>query len=361
MPPLIRFLIYRLLSIPLTLLVTTILLYGFVMLTPPEIRATLYFGSGVDSTRLPPERIEIIRETIIKQYHLRDPFPVQYVLWMKKLLHGDWGWSPLMHDEVLAALLRRTPVTAELTIYSLLFFIPLGLVSGVLAGSNKDRSTDFRFRLAAFTFTALPVFILSLVLLGIFYVGLGWFPPERLSLQSSRVVHSEEFRTYTSLLTIDGLLNGRLDITLDAARHLVLPVTALSLLHWATLGRVTRATVIEEGQKEYILAGKARGIPQRNIIWKHIFRNAISPSLTSSALSAASLFTGVFVVEVIFNLKGISELGSQPAISPMISPDAPLALGFAIYSVIIVLLIMIFLDIIQAIFDPRVREGILYA
>ncbi|MEW5870271.1 MAG: ABC transporter permease [Chloroflexota bacterium] len=358
MPPLARFITYRILYLPLTMLVTTMLLYGFAMLTPPEIRATLYFGAGADPNRLSPERIEIIREAIIRQYHLRDPFLVQYAIWAGDLLQGEWGWSPLMHDFVLAALLRRTPVTAELTIYSLLFFIPLGLVSGVLAGTKKDRLPDYRFRLAAFVFTSLPIFILSLVLMSIFYVALNWFPPERISLKNSQVIRSEEFHTFTGLLTIDGLLNNRPDISVDAARHLVLPVLALSLLHWATLGRVTRSSVIEEEQKDYILAGRARGIPERVIIWKHTLRNAITPALTSSALSAASLFTGVFVIEVIFSLKGISELVIL-SMGPYVTPDLPLVLGFAIYSILIVLLIMLFLDIIQAIFDPRIREGIL--
>ena len=164
---------------------------------------------------------------------------------------------------------------------------------------------------------------------------------------------SDQFRQYTSLLTIDGLLNGRPDISLDALSHLVMPVFTLAIAHWATLGRVTRATMIEELHQDYVVAAKARGVSERRIIWRHTLRNAIGPALTSSLLSAASLVTGVFVVEIIFNFHGISAIAVR---SMEFIPDAPAALGFAIYSVIVVLILMGILDLIQSILDPRIRE-----
>ena len=358
MPPLLRFIIVRLVSIPVTLLIVTMVLYGFVMLTSPEERATLYFGAGIDPERLGPQQIKRYTELIIERYHLREPYPVQYAYWAASLLRGDWGMSPNLHEDVLPALLRRTPVTAELTLYSLLLYIPLGLISGVMAGWKKDRFTDLSFRLAAFTATSFPVFVLAFVLLAIFYVGLGWFAPERLSALNALEVSRPGFPTITGLITLDGLLLGRVDLTLDALRHLILPVFTLSLLHWATLGRVTRAAMIEELSKDYITAGWARGLPQRSVVWRHALRNVLNPALTSSALSAATLFTGVYIVEVIYNFKGISEVGVVSVYGP---PDAPAVLGFAIYSVIIILFIMLILDILQGLFDPRVREGIIHS
>jgi peptide/nickel transport system permease protein len=353
LPPFVKFLIRRVLALLLTLIVISAILYGFIMLTPPEARATLYLPAS--NRILSEEQLQRQIDQIIKAKHLRDPYPIQYAFWASELLQGRWGYSPALHEDVLAVMLRRSPVTAELTIYSLMVFIPLGLISGVIAGSNKDRGRDFRFRLSAFVATSMPPFILAIMLLAVFYVALYWFPPERVSVQNQLFVKSAEFNTYTGLLTIDGLLNGRIDISLDALRHLVLPVITLSLVHWATLGRVTRAGMIEELQKEYIIAGKARGISSRDLVWKHAFRNTLAPSLTSSALSAATLFTGVFIVEVIFDFKGISEVAVR-SINQV--PDAPAVLGFAIYSVLIVLTIMFILDVIQAVVDPRIREGI---
>jgi ABC-type dipeptide/oligopeptide/nickel transport system permease component len=352
MPPILSFIISRIMATLLTLIVITMVLYGFVMLTPPETRATLYMPNT--NRFLTDEQYERLIELIIVRRHLRDPYPIQYAIWASELVQGRWGYSPALNEDVLPVMLRRSPVTAELTLYSLLVFIPLGLISGMTAGSRKGRGADHRFRLAAFIAGAMPPFILALLLLSVFYVGLHWFPPERLGIQNGLLVKSAEFRSYTGLLTLDGLLNGRLDISLDALRHLVLPVLTLSLVHWATLGRVTRAVSIEELEKEYILAGKARGISNQALVWKHAFRNTLAPSLTSSALSAAALFTGVFVVEVIFNFKGISEIAVS---SINQTPDAPAVLGFAIYCVLVVLAIMLVLDILQAFIDPRIREG----
>jgi ABC-type dipeptide/oligopeptide/nickel transport system permease component len=111
-----------------------------------------------------------------------------------------------------------------------------------------------------------------------------------------------------------------------------------------------------EEKKEYVIAAKARGLMERRVVWKHIFRNTLTPSLTSMTLSAASIITGVFVAEIIYNINGISSI----ILSAMSgAPDAPAALGFAIYSVIMILLLMFILDVLQAILDPRVREGVL--
>jgi ABC-type dipeptide/oligopeptide/nickel transport system permease component len=354
MPPLLRFILSRLFAIPVTLLIVTAALYGFVMLTPVELRASLYFSSGMDPDRMTEAQFEHVQEIIIQRYHLRDPFPVQYAYWIANLLRGNWGYSPSLRENVLPGLLRRTPVTAELALYSLIGFIPLGLVSGMAAAGKKNRRVDHVFRFSAFVATSLPTFILALVMMAIFYVSLGWFAPERLGVTNSLLVNSYRFKLYTGLITIDGFLNQRPDISLEALRHLVMPVITLSLLHWATLGRVTRAAALEEMQKQYVVAAKARGIRARAVVWKHVFRNVLSPVLTSSALSAASLFSGVFIVEVIYNFKGLSDL----ALSARGLPDATPILGFAVYSVLVVLLLMFVLDVLQAVLDPRLREGV---
>jgi len=352
MSPFLRYLINRTLSIPVTLFIITAVLYATVMLTPAETRATLYMPKNV-SPRMTEEQYQKMLERAVERYHLNDPYPVQYFYWITNLVQGNWGYSPTLQEDVLTAILRRTPVTAELTLYSILVFIPLGLISGAVAGSRQNQSTDYRFRLTAFIATSLPPFILALILIAIFYVNLHWLAPGQTSSAVSSVVSSDQFRQYTGLLTIDGLLNGRPDISLDALRHLVMPVFTLAIAHWATLGRVTRATMIEELKKEYVVAAKAHGIPGQRIIWRHTLRNAIAPALTSSLLSAASLLTGVFVVEIIFNFHGISVIAVQ---SMGTIPDAPAAMGFAIYSVIVVLILMGILDLIQAGLDPRIRE-----
>lgn len=355
MPPFLRFLLYRLISVPVTILIITAVLYAGVMVTPAETRATLYLPKRLPS-RMTEAQYQSLIDSIIKRHHLDAPYPVQYVSWLGNLVKGVWGYSPVLQQDVLEALLARTPATAELTLYSLLLFIPTGLLAGVISGWKLQKKPDYIFRMFAFLATSVPSFILALLFLAIFYVMLRWFPPERLSLFVSLSIDETSFSTYTGLLTLDGILNGRFDVTLDALRHLVLPVITLSMFHWASLGRVTRATLLDELSKEYVLAAKARGISRKRVIWKHAMRNALAPALTSTFLSAATLVTGVYIVEIIYNFHGISALIVRGTIGV---PDAPAALGFAVYSTVIVILLMLFLDVLQAMIDPRVREGVL--
>ena len=354
MPPFLQFIIRRILTIPVTLLVITMLLYGGVMLTPPEARATLYWPKS--QRNLSEEQIKKLTENIIERYHLRAPFPIQYGIWVKSMFEEGWGYSPILKSDVLPALLRRTPATVELTLFSLLFFVPLGLFSGVLAGWRQNKTFDTTFRSMAFLGTSVPPFILSLILLAVFYVNLGWFGPERISIQLGYQITQDGYRTPTGMMTVDALLNGRYDIFVDALRHLVLPAVTLSLYHWASLGRLTRSTIIEHRRKAYIIAARARGLSERQVMWHHAFRNVLAPAFTSMGLSAASLLTGIFVVELLYNLNGISEVIAK-AMGGI--PDATASLGFSVYSVIIVLVLMFILDVIQAAFDPRIREEML--
>ena len=170
MPPFLQFLIRRVLAIPVTLIVITMLLYAGVMLTPPEARVSLYYQP--DARRITQEQLERMIAAKIRDFRLDEPYIVQYGLWVKSLFNGTWGFSPTLDEDVLPSLLRRTPATAELTFFSLLLFIPLGLFAGVLAGWRQRKAFDNSVRFMAYIATAFPPFILSLMLLSIFYVKL---------------------------------------------------------------------------------------------------------------------------------------------------------------------------------------------
>lgn len=352
MQPLLQFIARRIFYALLSLIVITMILYAGMMLTPPEARVLLYAPPGRGGQRI----TENWTKATIARYHLADPYPVQYGFWVSSLLNGSWGYSPTLSADVLPALVSRTPVTLELALYSLLLLIPLGLASGLLAGWNPGRPFDQVFRGLAFFGTSMPLFIFALALISLFYIKLGWFVPGRLDVDTSQLVSSSAFHSYTGMLSIDGLLNGRLDVFLTAIRHLAMPVITLSLYHWATLGRVTRKAVMGERYKDYIMAARARGVDERRLLWEHALRPIMAPSLTAVALSAAAILTGVFVVEIIFNIHGVSEVIVKSMNS---TPDASATLGFSVYSVIMVVVLMFILDILQAILDPRVRDEVL--
>jgi peptide/nickel transport system permease protein len=352
MPPLLQFIIRRLFYALVSLVVITMVLYAGVMLTPPEARARLYLPPGKGGERAAEEFINVL----IRKYHLNDPYLVQYGYWARGMLTGSWGYSPTLQADVLTSLLQRTPPTLELVFYSLLLLIPLGLINGLNAGWRPGGLSDGVFRSLAFLGTSTPPFILSMVLLSFLYVKLGWLQPGQLDVTTEIQLSRSGFVDYTGALTLDCLLNGRFDIFLVALKHLVMPVVTLSLFHWATLGRITRATVMAERNKEYITAARARGVNETRLVWRHALRAILAPSLTAMSLSAASIVTGLFVVEIIFGLTGVSEV---IVVSMHSYPDAPAALGFAVYSVLMVLGLMFILDVVQAVLDPRVREEVL--
>ena len=354
MPPFLQYLIRRFLVIPVSLLIITMVLYGGVMLTPPEARATLYYPPNLG--HMTEEQLRKYNERLIERYHLRAAFPVQYGIWAQSLVTGTWGYSPTMRMDVLPALLRRTPATLELTFYSLLVFIPLGLVSGVISGWKPYQLGDNLFRSLAFFGMTVPPFILALLFLSFFYVKLGWFAPERLGYDFNFAISRGTFHTITGFLTIDSLLNARLDFFVDALRHLAMPVITLSLYNWAVLGRVTRSTIMEQRNKEFIVSARARGLTERRVLWSHAFRSVLAPALTSIGLSAATILTGAFIVEIIYSMHGVSEVLTT---SMRTTPDAPAALGFSVYSVVMVLTLMFIIDLLQAILDPRIREEVL--
>ena len=348
----LRRLFFSILRSVLTLVLITAVLYATLMVTPPETRASLYMPKKT-SPRMTEEMIEKLLQDMVKKYHLDEPFPMQYVYWAGNLLQGNWGYSPNLQEDVFTGLTRRAPATLELTFYAIIIYFPLGLLSGVLAGNRKKGLVDRLFRTTAFIATSLTPMILAIVMMVVFYITLRWFAPGRLGTAFAPMVTTEGFTSYTGFLTIDGLLNKNPQLSLDALRHLAMPALTLAFAQWAVLGRITRATVIEENEKEYIIAGRARGLREWTLAWRYALGHAAAPVLTHTMLSAASLLTNVFVVEIIFNYPGLSTVGVK---SLAFIPDAPSAMGFAIYSTVLVLALTSLLDFLKAVVDPRLRE-----
>ncbi len=342
----------RLLTGVVTFLIITAVVYAMTLIVPAEERARPYLPPRLRNEELAVIRIYI--DQAIEKYGLDDPYPVQYTRWLGKLAHGDWGFSSTLRVDVLEAIKARSPATLELTLYSLLLYIPMGVMLGTFIAWKRGRMVDRLGSLGAYITTALPPFVLGLVLISIVYVQLGFFDLSRIGYAEKAVIQSDAFTSLTGLITVDGLLNGRLDIFWQAIRHLVLPVITLSALHLASLTLVTRSTVVEELQKEYILLARGIGLKDRLILFRYALKNALVPALNHSAVTAAQVMTGVYVVEAIFNWHGVSELLIQSLGS---IPDVDLALGFSVYSIVVVLVIVLVLDIVQGIVDPRVRAG----
>jgi len=355
------YIVRRLLIMPLLLFGVTILLFLMISTLKPEERLALYVRDA--------PRTEAMANTLIKTYDLDKPIWVQYANWLfgkegqdpttgatiytGGLLRGDLGWSKTASDTIAHVIQRRFPATVELALWSVIPILGVGIWMGVAAAVNHNKLIDQVLRVFSIIGYSFPTFVFGLVVLMLFYARLQWFPPGRLSDWASQVVRAPGFVQYTSMMTFDGLLNGRLDVFLDALRHLVLPILTLAYIEWALLLKITRSSMLESLRQDYVTTARAKGLSERNVINRHARPNAMIPVITISGAVIVGLLNGVIITETIFNYPGIGSISAQAAANL----DVLTVLGFTLFTGVILLIGNLVVDIMYAVVDPRVRLG----
>jgi len=340
------YVIRRLLLMIPTLIGVSLLIFAVIQFFRPMDRLALYVGEN-------PKAIGDF-ELLMDKYGLNAPVYVQYVKWLAEVLRGNLGWSKSIDYPVTKSMIERAPTTAEITIFTAPIIILLGIWLGVKSAVHRDRPFDHVTRTWSIVGWSLPTFWFGLILIAIFHVGLGWFPTGRLGEAANTVIHSDpSFIRYTGLNTVDGLLNGQPWITVDALRHLVLPVVTLTVVIIALIIRVMRSSMLEALNKGYIVAARAKGLTQNEVINKHARRNALIPVVTVSGMLTAGMLTGLVITEYIFNVPGLGMWAANAAIAV----DIPAVLGFALFSALIFVVANLLVDILYAYIDPRIRLG----
>ncbi len=344
-----KFIARRLLTLPAILLLVTFILFALMWQLPVEQRAKIYMPSIKPNAS--EEEVERLMAQIIARRGLDQPAYIQYLSWLRNLARGEWGYSPMWRQDVLRGLLSRAPATLELVLAAMIPAVGLALLLGPLAARYEYRLPDQIIRIVASVAWSFPAFILGLLLMNVFYAWLGWFPPERWSDWAGQVAQSTSFRWYTRLYALDALLNGRLDLFVDALRHLVLPAATLAVAQWALMTRVLRAATLDALSQDYILAARAKGLPERYVIARHARRNALLPLISMAGVAASLLITGTVVVELVFSYPGVG----RAAVQAILASDVPVAVGFALFSGVITIVASLVADVLYAVADPRVR------
>jgi peptide/nickel transport system permease protein len=351
----ITYIIRRLLFVPFLLFGVTVLIFGMLQFLDPIERAALY-------TRDVPKNDNMITG-VVKRYCLDCPIYVQYWNWLVGskdpltnersggILRGDFGWSKTTSQPVAKLIARRFPNTLDLTLWAVGPVILVGIWMGVQAAVHHNGLIDQAARIFSIIGTSFPTFVFGLLVLMIFYANLQWFPPGRLTDAYTQVVNSSEFHHYTSLLTIDALLNGRFDVFLDALRHMFLPILTLSYISWATFLRVTRGSMLETLRQEYVTTARAKGLPERDVIYKHARPNAMLPVVTLAGFTVVGLMGGVIITETVFDYPGIG--AAAAAASAQL--DVITVLGFALFNGFILIVANLVVDVLYGVVDPRVR------
>ncbi len=282
-----------------------------------------------------------------REANLDKPFYAQFVIYLGDLLRGDLGTSYTTAQPVKKDLVDRFPASMELVLYGMLLAVGLALPLGVVSAVKRGTWVDHLSRVLAVLGVSVPIFWIGLVLLSFFYSRLGWLP----GAQGRLPIGMPEPERITGLFTVDALLRGQWDVFREAVKSIVLPVTTLGLVSMAPIARMTRATMIEALESDYVRTSRSLGLPSRVIILHHAFKNAILPVLTLIAAVFGYAIGGEVLIELIFAWPGLG-LYSYNAI---ISSDFPAIQGFIILATTIYILIYLVVDILTATLDPRVE------
>ncbi len=309
-----RFFARRLVMLAASLLIASFVIFAAIYLAPGNPVSALSGGRS-----LPASSMRVLEQ----RYHLNEPFLAQYWYWLKNALHGNLGISITLRENVTTLIASRIWTTAGLVCYASVLILVFGIGMGIVAGLRQgalDTSTLVVTAISA----AIPAFVAAIVLILVFAVKLGWFP---------------------------ALGNGT-DLVSNI-RHFTLPAIALAVSSLAIVARVTRAAVREESDREHVQTAVSRGIPSRQLIRRHILRNAAIPITTIAGITIASLIAVAAVVETAFSLNGLGAYLVQSAESK----DLAVVQGISLVLVTAFVVVNLLVDVLYALLDPRVALG----
>jgi peptide/nickel transport system permease protein len=290
---------------------------------------------------------EAAKEAMREQLGLNKPLFLQYLLYLGNLLRFDLGSSITSQGTTVWEIIQKHfPATVELAFYSLAIAIGLGIGIGILSASRPNSPLDVGGRLFGIITYSLPIFWVGMILQLIFSVQLRWFP-----LGTRFPLDQESPPALTGLYTLDSLLSGHFNQSLLALYYLALPSFTLGLLLSGIFERMVRVNLKATLQADYVEAARARGIAEHTILLSHALKNALIPVITVLGLTFATLLGGAVLTEVTFSWPGLGNRLYE-AISVR---DYPTVQGIMVFFGAVVVFISIFIDVINAYIDPRIR------
>lgn len=330
-----RYLLNRLLLLPLGLFIVVSLTFALVNLTPGDPARAIAGGLADDAT------VAEIRSEL----GLDLPLGQRYVVYVSDLARGDLGTSFFTQRPITQEIWQRLPDSVELIVASLALATVLGLIIGGIGAYYRGRPADRASRLLTSAIQSIPDFFLGLVLIYFLFYLLGWAPPPvgRIGLMESRPPR------ITGAVLTDAVLAGDLQLARSALRHMVMPVLALGVFYSAYFAKTARAVLSGAFASRQIEFARACGLPPRTI-WAYALRDARTPIMTYGAILFAVLIGGAAIVEIVFAWGGVGEW----AVERILSLDIPAIQGFVLVAGMVTLLTYVVLDIIVAALDPRI-------
>ncbi|MGH7318498.1 MAG: ABC transporter permease [Candidatus Rokuibacteriota bacterium] len=310
-----RFIVRRLVAFAATLFVVSVLVFTVIRVLPGD-PALIIMG-----TEASPEAAAVLRRAM----GLDRPLPVQYGEWVRKAVTGDLGRSIQYDVPVGTLIVSRLRVTLPLTLLAAVFMTATALPLGMYAATHHRRLGDYAAMVASQLGIALPSFWAGLLLILLFAVRLGW-------------VEAGGFEGWQA-----GLWPG--------LRSLLLPALALGLIQAAILTRTTRSAVLEVLRAEHVRTAQAKGLAERVVTWKHVFRNALITIVTIVGLQLGQLMAGAIILENVFYLPGLGRL----ALSAISARDLPVVQGVVLFVASVIVALNFAVDLLYGLLDPRIR------
>jgi len=320
----LEYIVRRLLFMIPLLLGITIITFVVVQLSP---------GGPADMlTGLSPKIGAEAKARLRSLYGLDKPIHVQYWLWLSRIARFDFGESFKDGRRVIIKILERLPATLLLDILSLLLIFFIALPIGIMSAVRQDSFFDKGMTIFVFFGFSVPAFWLALLLMILFGVFLGWLPISGM--------HSVNFPYFS--------IWGKM---WDLIKHLILPVLVTAFGGLAYLSRYSRASMLEVLRQDYIRTARAKGVPEKKVIYRHALRNALIPIVTLLGLSLPGLIGGGIIFETIFAWPGMGRLSYQA----VMARDYPVIMGVGVIAAFLTLLGNLIADITYAFVDPRIR------
>jgi peptide/nickel transport system permease protein len=333
----LRYIVRRLIQMAGVVVILSLLLFLWLKALPGGT------VSAMLGERATPER----RAELEQALGLDQPLWVQYVNYVKRVVHGDFGTSTgvLPGRDALEIFLSRFPATIELSSLAILLAVVIGIPLGYFAARRKDSWLDNLSVMGSLVGVAVPVFFLAFMLKHWFAVELQWLPV------SGRQDPALDATRVTGFFVLDGILTQEWDAAWDAFKHLILPALALASIPFAVIFRITRASVLDVVEEDYVRTANAKGLTSSVIRGRHILRNALLPVVTTIGLQIGALLAGAVLTERVFSFTGIGQ-----ALAMAIElKDYPVLQVLIIAAAAIYVVVNLLVDITYAIIDPRIR------
>jgi peptide/nickel transport system permease protein len=280
------------------------------------------------------------------KYGLDKPLPVQYLTYLGNVLRGNLGESQQSHRSVAQDLSEYVPATIELALFAIVLSLLAGVTLGVVAAVTRDRWPDQVLRVLSLGGVSMPTFWVALVAFYLLFFKFGLLPGGgRVDPGMSAPPH------VTGFYTVDAALAGQWDVWWSAASHLVLPSLVLAVYTVGMLMRFTRASVLEILGNDYVRAARAKGLPERVVILRHVLRPALVAIITVAGVAFGSLLSGAVLVENIFSWPGLGQYAYRSAVNL----DLPAIMGVSVVVAAVYIVMNLLVDLLYGVIDPRIR------